>query len=180
MLSHFQRFRAFLSAGKILDIGCGTGKDAALFLSAGYEYAGIDASDGMLAIARQALPQADFRKLDMREIGKEFASKSFDGFWAAASLFHVPKKDIADVLRQIALVVKSGGMGLIVLKEGDGEEVKRGNIIKGERFFALYRQGEFAKILENNGFKIVAWEADLHKCHAPDYTIWNMYFVEVL
>ncbi|OKL38170.1 class I SAM-dependent DNA methyltransferase [Domibacillus mangrovi] len=60
-------------AGRLLDIGCGTGELAVRFVQAGFDVTGIDLSDDMLAIAREKvdeqklsipLYQQDMRELD--------------------------------------------------------------------------------------------------------------------
>lgn len=180
MSQHFERFRRLLPSGHILDIGCGTGKDAELFLDGGHQYTGIDASLGMLQIARRSLPQVKFVKMNMRDLAAVFPPQYFDGFWASASLLHIPKIDMADVLRQIAIVVKSGGYGFISVKEGAGEEIKTGSLIKGERFFANYTMEELMDILENNGFETIAGEKDFRKCRPPENTVWLALWVRLL
>ncbi len=44
-LKWFKKFQVFLPNGRVIDMGCGAGRDAALFLPAGYEYVGIDNSE---------------------------------------------------------------------------------------------------------------------------------------
>lgn len=150
--SEFEEFKKALPSGKIIDIGCGAGRDALLFAAnANYEYIGIDLSQDMLQQAKKLVPQADFRTMSMYDL--DFATNSFDGFWASTSLLHIPKNKIDSVLGEIKRVLKPDSIGFIVLKDG----LTEGLIEHGEdiRFFALYTQPEFAHVLERNGFKIL-------------------------
>ncbi len=66
---YFRRFHKILEkygCKSVLEAGCGSGNLAPLFLSAGYQYLGLDAAEAMLAIAREENPQARFIQGDMR------------------------------------------------------------------------------------------------------------------
>lgn len=63
-------------SSKVLDVGCGTGLLCALAAGRGAEVAGIDASAGQLAVARERLPDADFEQGDMENL--PFESGKFD------------------------------------------------------------------------------------------------------
>ncbi|HUB93968.1 MAG TPA: class I SAM-dependent methyltransferase, partial [Verrucomicrobiae bacterium] len=81
------KFKQFLPKGRVLEVGCGGGRDAAELLRLGYEYYGTDASKGMVEAARSEVPNGTFevRSLyDLAELGQRF-----DGFWACAVLLHV-------------------------------------------------------------------------------------------
>ncbi len=58
-------------ATSVLEIGCGSGHLAQRFVTAGYEYVGVDSSPQMLDLARQRCPTARFELADMRTIGLE-------------------------------------------------------------------------------------------------------------
>ncbi len=177
----FDVFKKLLpQGGQIIDIGCGAGRDALMFANSRFfNYVGIDLSDEMLAAARELVPRIHLLKMNMYDL--EFPPGIFDGFWAAASLLHIPKKNVRTVLNQIKKVVKPGGTGFIALKKGDGERMVRGQSEDDERFFAFYQDGEFSEILESNGFKILQ-----HQMVTPDHKLhkirseWLTYFVTVL
>jgi hypothetical protein len=48
----------------------------------------------------------------------------FDGVWACASLLHVPRKEIDDVLERIILALRPEGICYLSFKEGDGERLQ--------------------------------------------------------
>ena len=96
----FAEFRASFVAevrrrGRVADLGCGPGRDAAHFLAAGLEVVGVDASRQMALTARRngvPVAQGDIRCVPLRP-GR------LDGVWSAASLLHVPRRDVAHTLR---------------------------------------------------------------------------------
>jgi SAM-dependent methyltransferase len=64
------------AGGKVLDVGCGSGGFCAHAAMRGAAVAGIDAAEGMIAIARERTPAGDFRVGEMEEL--PFAGASFD------------------------------------------------------------------------------------------------------
>jgi ubiquinone/menaquinone biosynthesis C-methylase UbiE len=141
-------FKKLLPSGNILDIGCGYGRDCHLFFpSKDYTYLGLDFSSELLREARWLFPSAQFIMADMRYM--PFAENSFDGFWASASLLHIEKNAIREVLNDIKRIMRDNAMGFIALKKGEGEGIevnnshKYGWAIEDKRFFAYYDQDEF-------------------------------------
>ncbi|MBI4059313.1 class I SAM-dependent methyltransferase [Candidatus Microgenomates bacterium] len=143
------RFNGLLASGKILEIGSGAGKEAELFLLQGYDYTGIDASESLLNIARKRNPQAKLIYKRVEEL--DFPDSSFDGFWAAASLLHIPKSQIREVLVNLRRQIKLGGVGFISLKEGDGEEIE----METGRHFSYYQPDEFRDFLKGSGWEVI-------------------------
>ena len=166
----FEGFARLLPSGRVLDVGCGSGRDAGLFIQGGYVYAGIDLCDEMLNLARRRNPQADFRQMDMYDL--KFSDRSFDGFWAVTSLLHLPKSKVGAALDEIRRVTVRGGTGLVIMKEGAGERMVRGPFEGDERFYAFYTLREFRRVLKHRGFIVLEAERA-----GPDPTVWLKYFV---
>lgn len=181
----FSKFRKILPKGKIIDVGCGAGKEALFFKEyfEFYQYIGIDISPEMIKEARRLAIGTIFLEMNMYKLN--FLKNSFDGFWATESLLHIPKngvfqKKIDIVLGQIRKIVKSDGIGFITIKEGEGEQIiydKHGD----SRFYVFYGEKEFIKVLEKNKFKVLKFERDLkdYKPLTGNPTIWLKYFVKV-
>jgi len=153
----FDFFTGVVPGKKIIDIGCGEGRDALLFIDNGFDYTGIDASAAMIREAKKNVPGGKFIKMDFYDL--KFLPRSFDCFWAAASILHAPKRRVVKLLRGIGRIIKTGGTGFISLQEigkiGEGmvAEQRYGGV---ERYFSYYDKSEFAVILENAGFRVVA------------------------
>lgn len=177
-VKEFDFLKSIINDKRVLDIGRDAGRDAAVFVANGFNYTGIDISEGMLRVAEGRVPEAKFRLMDFDQI--DFSDDSSDGFWAAASFLHVPKKDVGKCLQEAKRVTKVGGVGFISLKErtemeeGMIEENKYGGI---SRYFAFYAQDEFKKILEGNGFSII--KTTKHIEDDERKTSWLCYFVKL-
>lgn len=138
---HDRFLRRLPRQGRILDAGCGSGRDSVLFLRRGFRVTAVDASPAMVAVARRAGVRA--RVLPIQAISYR---RAFDGIWACASLLHVPRAEISDVLRRLNRALRPNGVLLVTLKEGKGER------IEGEgRFFAYYGLDEFKALLRSTG-----------------------------
>lgn len=151
-------FKSLLPRGKVIDIGCGAGRDASFFLENGYDYTGIDASKAMLEIARARNKRGEFIFKDFYKL--DFPKGSFDGFWAAASLLHVPEKRINKLLLSIGEILKTGAIGFISVRKRHGKlrdgiaiEQKYGHLIK--RHFTYYTKHSLSKLLSKAGFKLL-------------------------
>lgn len=140
--------------GKILDAGCGSGRDANYFASKGFTVTGIDLSDGLLSYAREhAHPGATFQKMDLRTIT---LNTSFDGIWASASLLHLKRDEFVPVLRNFQHMLMPGGILFLLMKEGTEEQLVTSGTISGEtRFFTYYMSDDLRQILEGAGFTII-------------------------
>lgn len=139
--------------GKILDIGCGPGRDAKVFSDAGYEVVGIDLSPNMVEAAKQNVPKGTFVVMDIEAM--DFPKESFDGIWASCVLLHVPKKSLSTIFGMIFLMLKPKGSLYLSVKQGDeGEVIEKDSRYGGqEKFWSYYEKGEMEHYLFVCGFK---------------------------
>lgn len=142
-------FESFLPRGKVLEIGSGIGDDARNLINHGYDYVGIDASEELLKVAQSKNPEGKFIRMNFYELN--FDDNSFDGFWSAATLLHVRKEKIEQVLAKINKLLKTDGVGFISMMEGSGEKEDPNT----GRWFSYYSKKEFIEILNKTGFEIV-------------------------
>ena len=176
-IKEFEFYKKMVPGKKILDIGCGAGRDAVVFVKNKFGYLGIDASEGMLKVAKKRVKRGKFKRMDFYKLN--FPANSFDGTWAAASLLHIPKNKIRGVLKQIKRIIKPGGISFISLKEKkDFEE----GIVPYERnpgtfrYWSYYIQKEFEAILKSVGFKVVKSMKHKEKEKDGSTTIWLCFF----
>lgn len=109
------QFAAFLPPGAgILETGPGAGTAAHYFLEHGFTYLGTDVSAGLLEYAASQVPDAEFRLLSPYAL--DTGGREFGGWWATASLIHVPHARMHDVLTGIAACLSSGARGFISLR----------------------------------------------------------------
>ncbi len=103
----------------ILDFGCGPGRDLKDFTARGHVAIGLDGSASFVAMARAEsgceVWHQDFLALDL-------PAGRFDGIFANASLFHVPREHLARVLRELHAALKPGGVLFCSNPRGNDEE----------------------------------------------------------
>ena len=103
----------------ILDLGCGPGRDLAVFRAMGHRAVGVEGAHRLAAMAREATGcevwEQDFLAL-------ELPASSFDGIFANASLFHVPARELARVLGELHAALKPGGVLFASNPHGTNEE----------------------------------------------------------
>lgn len=126
--------------GIILDAGCGSGRDSRYFLERGYRVEPFDASGEMCRLASKVLGQTVHQK---RFEDVDYVA-AFDGIWASASLLHVPRSLIDDVLAKLYRALKPDGMMFASFKYRNEEWVNNG------RFFNGYDEKSFTDLLNRH------------------------------
>jgi SAM-dependent methyltransferase len=101
--------------GRILDAGCGVGRDSKHFLSQGHEVVAFDASIEMVRLASDLLGKQALHLL-FQEI--QF-SNEFDAVWANASLLHVPYENLREVLQLLHKALLPSGIFYASFKYGN-------------------------------------------------------------
>ena len=116
------RFLSYLpSEALILDAGCGSGRDALAFQSLGHRVLAIDASEEMVrSVTAQGIPAQQMYFEDL-----SFSSQ-FDGIWCSASLLHVQKEILPQVMDSIYKALKPNGICFVSYKYGQGEALENG------------------------------------------------------
>ena len=129
----------------ILDFGCGAGRDTKYFLSRGYQVYAVDGSEQLCRIASEytgiKVRQKLFQELDEKE--------KYDGIWACASILHLPKKQLREVLENMYAALKSEGWIYTSFKYGEFEGERNG------RYFTDFTTDTFKDFIhEMHGLKI--------------------------
>ena len=141
-----QRFQKYLPAGAfILDLGCGSGRDSKAFIEQGYR---VEAVDGSVEMCKRAeiLIKQPVHLMFFDELN---ADQKYDGVWACASLLHISKGHITDMIQRIERSLKPGGIFFMSVKKGDLNGERNG------RIFADYQEEEIKGILTAQQFEIL-------------------------
>jgi len=127
---------------KILDVGCGSGRDSVFFANQGFQVVAIDGSKSLIELAQQTDTRIDWQCLRFDEIAKQSWQNQFTGIWACASLLHVPFDELPSILNDLLATLESNGILYASFKYGDSEREKDG------RFFCDMNEERW-QIVEN-------------------------------
>jgi SAM-dependent methyltransferase len=135
--------------GRILDLGCGPGRDIVAFQAEGHQVIGLDATPAFVEMAKQVsnseVWQQNFLALDLPE-------QYFDGIFANASLIHVPQAEMLRVLKDLYRSLIPGGAIAMSIIRGEGEGfIDR---LTGQRYTSFWEYTAIAPLLEQAGFTI--------------------------
>ena len=129
---------------RILDFGCGPGRDLKYFKDLGHDAVGLEGAENFVEHARIysgcEVWQQDFLKLIL-------PPEYFDGVFANASLFHVPRQELPRVLRELWKALKNDGVLFSSNPRGENEEGW-----SGERYGVYYDWQSWQELVTAAGF----------------------------
>jgi len=145
-LDSFARY--LIPAARVLDLGCGPGRDIELLRARGARVIGADLSLGMLREARARVGGA----LVCGDMGAlPCASASFDGVWLCAALLHLQRADSPRALAEVRRILRAACPLYVAVQQGEGEQWIE---TRGARFFAYYQPDELAALVRLAGFDV--------------------------
>lgn len=134
-----ERFAKMLPAGsRILDFGCGSGRDTKYFLEKGYR---VEATDGSSELCKLA---SDFTGIEVKEMLFQDldARGKYEGIWACSSILHLSKRELLPVIRKMCDALKDNGVIYTSFKYGDFEGERNG------RYFTDFTEDTFDKFIK--------------------------------
>ena len=115
---HLDPFLERLAPGAlVLELGCGSGRDAAHMEARGFV---VEPTDGVPEMAAQAEARLG-RSVRVMRFDELDAIDTYDGVVAAYSLLHVPRAGLADVLARVWRALKPGGWHVAIYKTAGSE-----------------------------------------------------------
>lgn len=140
-------FLSLAPEGRILDAGCGVGRDARYMNNVGRDVVSLDISREQLQFVNLNPTQADLSQLPLK-------SDTFSAVWAPSSVFFIPEHDIPEAIREIYRVTDKDGVCSIGFKIGDRTERVTMNRYGSEVPFQLFTESDAIDIVLEQGFEI--------------------------
>jgi len=148
--------RVGLERPKILEAGCGDGRDAETLTDIGEDVTGIDQSTGLIQIEKER--RKDIRYTVGNFLQLPYEDESFDGVWSRASLVHLENsEDVDHAIAEFSRVLRSGGCLYLFVKKQCGDcktEVVSDTLSNHRRFFRYYTEDELKEVLNKNCFTV--------------------------
>jgi SAM-dependent methyltransferase len=150
------RFAAALRPGaRVLEIGSGSGRDARALEAAGLSVRRTDITPAFVDLLRDAGVEADVVDPLVDDLADPAApGTAYAGVWADASLLHVDRDDLPQVLRRLADTTKPGGVLFVSVKEGDGSDWSVHGNVTAPRFFTYWREDPLRSVVEASGWRV--------------------------
>jgi len=123
---------------RILDFGCGSGRDTKYFLENGFN---VDATDGSIELCKSASLFTGIKVKNM--LFQELSEVDrYDGIWACASILHLSKDELIDVFDKMVLALKKNGIIYTSFKYGEFEGTRNG------RYFTDFTENTFKTFVD--------------------------------
>ena len=128
----------------ILDFGCGPGRDLKTFSAMGHIAVGLDGAERFADMARA---ETGCEVLQQNFLELNLPAERFDGIFANAVLFHVPRQELPRVLRELHATLKPGGVLFSSNPRGENQEGWNGS-----RYGAYHDLEAWRELLNDDGF----------------------------
>ena len=129
--------KALPKKAHILDFGCGSGRDSMYFMEHGYQVTAVDGSEKMCLLASSLIGHP-VRQMLFYELNDKNA---YDGIWACASILHLPKGKLQEVLNKMVQALQADGAIYTSFKYGTFEGERNG------RYFTDFEEKSFTAFI---------------------------------
>jgi cyclopropane fatty-acyl-phospholipid synthase-like methyltransferase len=144
----------FNKEDKLLEIGCGSGRDASFMMKNAYDVIAIDGSKNMIDEAKEIHPELS-TKLFYKTLPNDLRfDVKFDGIYSIATLMHLSKDDLMKSILKIYDLLNPTGkflMSVSLLRD----DINENSFDKNGRYFLILSFEEWINIFQNTGFKIL-------------------------
>lgn len=148
-----QRFISMLPGqSRVLDLGCGPGRDLDIFANGGHTVTGVDLN---VDFVKMAGSRHDVHLADMRQLTTLFSDNEFDGIWAQASLVHLSGDDARCVLADCLQLLTSNGIFYTCVPTTGETGWKTEQ--DGTRWYTVWPETSFVTEIEEAGFLIAEY-----------------------
>lgn len=145
----------FNPGAKLLEIGCGSGRDAAFMLANGFDITGVDGAAEMIASAIRLHPELSGRihTVHLPE-GLSENLGFFDGLFSIATLMHLTRQAIHGVFKKSGLLIHENGRFFFSVPSCR-DDVKHGEFDEKGRRFTTMSVEDWFLVCHNAGFQVI-------------------------
>ncbi len=133
-----ERFVKLVGSGRVLDAGCGHGRDVEYFEKNGLDALGIDLAGAMIAHAEQS-KKGDFRVMDIRDLDLE--DNEFKGVWCNTVTQLFPPEIMKSIIKELSRVLEKDGVLYITFKIGEGSITREGYGDEVKQYLVSRKEG---------------------------------------
>jgi SAM-dependent methyltransferase len=152
---HQRLLEALPVGGRVLEIGCGSGRDLAFLQAQGFDVTGLEPSDGMRAVALERHPGLAGRlhpgTIPFPPVLAGL-KPPYDAVLAIAVIMHLTDPELADWIRQLKNVLRPGG--ILFLSASYDREGLSGQRDVGGRLFVERTQEQVEQLVRAGGFAL--------------------------
>lgn len=142
----YKKFMRYLDEkSKLLDAGCGSGRDSLYFINNGFSVTAIDASEEIVKVSNE---HTGINVILLNFYDLKYKNE-FDAIWASASLLHINKIDISNIIDKFLLALKENGIFYMSFKYGEFEIERNG------RYFNYYTEESIKALLRDKNIEIL-------------------------
>ena len=150
---HQTLIKTFSPHSKLLEIGCGSGRDASFMQEQGYNLTAIDGSQKMIEEAKSIHPALEPHLFTMQlPHGLDFEPHSFDGVYSVATLMHLTQEEIYETIKNIHTLLKEKGKFLFSVSI-ERDDTDQNSQDPHKRLFTSFSQREWITVCKNCGLK---------------------------
>ena len=141
------------SPRRVIDVGCGAGRDSRYLLELGCSVVALDLSIEMLSATSTCCGPGERLRLVQADMSRApFSDACFDGAWVCASLLHLPSPYLLRTLDELRRILVPGAIAAISMKSGHGEGWQVSRSLDQVRWFTLVDPADFAALMRARGF----------------------------
>jgi len=133
---------------RLLDFGCGPGRDLLALTARGHIVTGLDGSP---VFAEMARAQSSCHVLQQNFLELALGERQFDGVFANASLFHVPRAELPRVLAELFRALLPGGVLFCSNPRSFGRDWEG---FRGERYGTFLTIESWLEVIQASGFVV--------------------------
>ncbi len=147
----------FTKGSKILELGCGSGRDAAYAFSTGLDIYGVDGATNMVESAIKVHPELK-QRLSVALIPQDLEDtpSTYDGIFATALLMHLEIGNIKETFERVFTILKEKGRFIFSVPLSHNELDNNRKDAKG-RLFILLPKEDWFKFADDKGFKLIQY-----------------------